>query len=74
MTNFFVGLVNETIKVREEKGIVRPDMINLLLEARRGDKSKFEEATKVETGFATVEEANIGNGIYIFTKCFILKH
>lgn len=39
-------------------------MINLLLEARRGDRSKSIEATKVETGFATVQETNLGNGIY----------
>lgn len=49
------------IKTREEKGIVRPDMINLLLEARRGDQ-KHDEAIHVETGFATVEEADLGKG------------
>lgn len=51
------------IKVREEKGIVRPDMINLLLQTRKGGKSKYEESTNVETGFATVEEADFGKGI-----------
>lgn len=54
-------MVDQTIKIREEKGIVRPDLINLLLEARRGGQ-KQEETTNVETGFATVEEANLGKG------------
>lgn len=58
---FFLSLVEQTIKIREEKGIVRPDLINLLLEARRGDQ-KQEETTNVETGFSTVEEANLGKG------------
>ncbi|KAL0100771.1 hypothetical protein PUN28_019270 [Cardiocondyla obscurior] len=31
---FFKQIVEETIKVREEKGIVRPDMIHLLMQAR----------------------------------------
>lgn len=61
VTTFFLKLIDDTIKIREEKGIVRPDMINLLLEARRGDQ-KQEETTNVETGFATVEESNLGKG------------
>lgn len=47
--------------MREEKGIVRPDMISLLLEARKGNQ-KHEEITNVETGFATVKEADLGKG------------
>lgn len=52
---FFKNIIYETIKVREEKGIIRPDMINLLLEARRG--AKQEETGVMETGFATVKES-----------------
>lgn len=58
VTQFFLDLVEDTIRIRKEQGIVRPDMINLLLEARSGDQ-KHEEITNVETGFATVEEASI---------------
>nr|CAI5847750.1 unnamed protein product [Callosobruchus analis] len=47
--NFFYHLVDETIKTREEKGIVRPDMIHLLMEARKG-KVKQEEETNIDTG------------------------
>ncbi|XP_071648800.1 cytochrome P450 9e2-like [Temnothorax longispinosus] len=33
-SEFFKKIVGETIKVREEQGIVRPDMIHLLMQAR----------------------------------------
>lgn len=36
MENFFKELINSNIKEREEKGIVRSDMIQLLLEERSG--------------------------------------
>ncbi|KAI4464094.1 cytochrome p450 [Holotrichia oblita] len=36
--NFFVNLIKETIHLRETKSIIRPDMINLLLEARKGGR------------------------------------
>ncbi|KAL1509578.1 hypothetical protein ABEB36_004290 [Hypothenemus hampei] len=53
-TAFFHNTITETIKVREEKNIVRKDMINLLLEARKGHK--IEESNTIETGYATVQE------------------
>nr|CAI5852946.1 unnamed protein product [Callosobruchus analis] len=63
--DFFYHLVDETIKAREEKGIVRPDMIHLLLEARKG-KIKPEDETTIDAGFSTVQEStdikgNLGN-------------
>lgn len=36
VTAFFRRIVTETIKIREEKGIIRPDMMNLLMKARKG--------------------------------------
>ncbi|CAH1987058.1 unnamed protein product [Acanthoscelides obtectus] len=59
--HFFYNLVDDTIKAREEKGIVRPDMINLLMEARKG-KIKQEEETVIDTGFSTVQESNVFKG------------
>ncbi|KAL1509574.1 hypothetical protein ABEB36_004286 [Hypothenemus hampei] len=53
-TGFFHNTITETIKAREEKNIVRKDMINLLLEARKGHKT--EESNAIETGYATVQE------------------
>lgn len=34
MTNFFKQVVSDSIKVREEKGIVRPDFIQLMMETK----------------------------------------
>ncbi|CAH1987051.1 unnamed protein product [Acanthoscelides obtectus] len=58
---FFYSLVNDTIKTREEKGIVRPDMIHLLMEARKGE-TKQEEDNVIDTGFSTVQESNALKG------------
>ncbi|XP_017770172.1 PREDICTED: cytochrome P450 9e2-like [Nicrophorus vespilloides] len=60
VSRFFKNLVKKTIKVREKNGIIRPDMINLLMEARKG-RLKYEEETNFkDIGFATVEESDIG--------------
>ncbi|XP_051157195.1 cytochrome P450 9e2-like [Leptopilina boulardi] len=37
-THFFQNLIQETVKIRNEKNIIRPDMIHLLLEASRNEK------------------------------------
>lgn len=54
-------MVKESIALRETKNITRPDMIHLLLEAKKGrlvdETDKFKE---YEIGFATVEESNYG--------------
>lgn len=34
VTNFFVNVIKTTIKVRDEKGISRPDMLQLMMDAR----------------------------------------
>ncbi|KAL1509581.1 hypothetical protein ABEB36_004293 [Hypothenemus hampei] len=53
-TEYFHNTIKETIKTREEKNIVRKDMINLLLETRKGNKT--EEGNAIETGYATAQE------------------
>jgi hypothetical protein len=35
VVNFFRSLVHNTMSTREEKGILRPDMIQLLMEAKK---------------------------------------
>lgn len=37
MRTFFKTIIKDTIQLREEKGVVRPDMIHLLMEARKGN-------------------------------------
>jgi cytochrome P450 family 9 len=36
VVNFFRSMVHNTMSTREEKGIVRPDMIHLLMQAKKG--------------------------------------
>ncbi|XP_028141060.1 cytochrome P450 9e2 [Diabrotica virgifera virgifera] len=54
---FFTELISGTIKIREEKGIIRPDMIHLLMQARKGIHQKEEKV--VDAGFAVVQESNL---------------
>ena len=55
VVNFFYNTISETIKQREEKNIIRPDMIHLLMEARKG--KRFQEDQSVpSTGFATADD------------------
>jgi cytochrome P450 family 9 len=59
--DFFDKAVIEMMRIREEKGIVRHDMINLLMQAKKGyltHQSKEEE--NISEGFATVEEVQAG--------------
>ncbi|KAI4464097.1 cytochrome p450 [Holotrichia oblita] len=57
--DFFLNLIKDTIKARETHGIIRPDMINLLLEARKGKKIEDTSNGVIDTGFATVQESSI---------------
>ncbi|XP_074040276.1 cytochrome P450 9e2-like [Leptinotarsa decemlineata] len=58
---FFSDLVDNTIEVREKNNIIRPDMIHLLMEARKGEHHK-EENSDIDTGFATAKKADLGKG------------
>ncbi|KRT84340.1 cytochrome P450, partial [Oryctes borbonicus] len=57
--NFFVKIIKEAIHMRETQGIVRPDMINQLLEARKGKVCDDSSTEVIDTGFATVQESSI---------------
>lgn len=78
--DFFEQAIYETFRTREKLGIVRHDMLNLMLEARRGQlvhNNKVEE--KIVDGFATVEESQLGktqmkqtwDDSYLAAQCFI---
>uniref|UniRef100_A0A182MYK0 Uncharacterized protein n=1 Tax=Anopheles dirus TaxID=7168 RepID=A0A182MYK0_9DIPT len=60
---FFAEIVLETLKTRELQGIVRPDMIQLLLQAKKGmlRRQKEQEEHHVD-GFATAQESEVGTG------------
>ncbi|XP_053685851.1 probable cytochrome P450 9f2 [Sabethes cyaneus] len=56
---YFSSLIREAVKTRETQGIVRPDMINILMQARKGLLQHQKESEQNE-GFATVEESEVG--------------
>ncbi|XP_055619253.1 probable cytochrome P450 9f2 [Toxorhynchites rutilus septentrionalis] len=56
---YFSALIKDAVRTRETQGIVRPDMINLLMLARKGMLQHQQEAEKHE-GFATVQESEVG--------------
>ena len=59
--NFFRTLVQGTMAYREKEHIIRPDMINLLMQAKQGKLTHNDNDKNDENlGFATVEESDIG--------------
>lgn len=65
VSNFFKAMVMETMDEREKKNIFRPDMINILMQVRKGQIITQQEASEDQRassgdGFATVEESTIG--------------
>ncbi|CAH0723078.1 unnamed protein product, partial [Brenthis ino] len=60
--DFFIELVTSTMKDREARNIIRPDMIHLLMEAKKGRLAHEEKIGNdvQDTGFATVEESSVG--------------
>ncbi|XP_031353175.1 cytochrome P450 9e2-like [Photinus pyralis] len=61
VSKFFRRVIKEAIDKRENEGLVRHDMLHLLLEARKG-VSVQEEPELEDTGFATVQESKIHHG------------
>ncbi|XP_055589831.1 probable cytochrome P450 9f2 [Uranotaenia lowii] len=58
---FFRGMVLDTMRTRAEQNIFRPDMIELLIQAKKGQlKHQGEDQLLTEEGFATVEESQVG--------------
>uniref|UniRef100_A0A0K8TUK3 unspecific monooxygenase n=1 Tax=Epiphyas postvittana TaxID=65032 RepID=A0A0K8TUK3_EPIPO len=58
---FYTDVVLGAMKQREQMNIHRPDMINLLMEAKKGQLAHDTKTTKDEhAGFATVEESDVG--------------
>ncbi len=79
---FFEKAINETMRIRERDGIIRHDMINLLIQAKQGKLTHEKEPeTKMKSveGFATVEESQVGKNAVtrkwddddLYAQCFI---
>ncbi|KAJ3645735.1 hypothetical protein Zmor_023371 [Zophobas morio] len=60
INRYFTTIIKENIESREKYGSKRPDMIGLLLEARRNKHNDDDHTPLPDTGFATVEESDIG--------------
>lgn len=60
VSKFFKGMVLSNMSTREKDGIFRPDLINLLMQIRKGEDIKSTDENKAEDGFATVEEFSAG--------------
>ncbi|XP_066261391.1 cytochrome P450 9e2-like [Euwallacea similis] len=58
VNTFFRNLVDNTIETRQQKGIYRPDMLQILMDARKGVEN--DDGHAAEVGFAATEEF-IGN-------------
>ncbi|XP_055529182.1 probable cytochrome P450 9f2 [Wyeomyia smithii] len=56
---YFSTLIRQAVKTREAQGIVRSDMVNLLMQARKGLLQHTKE-TEQNDGFAAVEESEVG--------------
>ncbi|KAF5291534.1 hypothetical protein FQR65_LT01847 [Abscondita terminalis] len=52
--NFFKNIIENNIRDREERGLIRPDLIHILLQARKEQLIK-EESNELETGFAVAQ-------------------
>lgn len=59
-TRYFTEIIKDTVKERDKHGIVRPDMIHLLMQARKGVLKHHQETAEASAGFATVEESEVG--------------
>uniref|UniRef100_A0A182JEZ4 Uncharacterized protein n=1 Tax=Anopheles atroparvus TaxID=41427 RepID=A0A182JEZ4_ANOAO len=60
--DYFTEIIRDTLRTRDEHGIVRHDMVNLLMQARKGalkNQKEVKEESEVK-GFATVEESDVG--------------
>lgn len=60
---YFSKIIRDTVGTREAHGIVRPDMVQLLMQARKGTLKHQEESTESSAGFATVEESHVGKTV-----------
>ncbi|KAK4874014.1 hypothetical protein RN001_013374 [Aquatica leii] len=57
-TTFFRRIVKDTLNKREKEGLIRPDMIHLLVEARKGVIVK-EDSYVPDAGFAATTESKL---------------
>lgn len=68
-TDYFRSMIRQNMKYREENNIFRPDMIHLMMEARKG--SLHHDTGSDDIGFATVQESDYGKtSTQHLSKCY----
>uniref|UniRef100_A0A1L8E408 Putative cytochrome n=1 Tax=Nyssomyia neivai TaxID=330878 RepID=A0A1L8E408_9DIPT len=60
LTGYFKNAIFSAMDYREKQNIIRPDMINLLMEAKKGKLTHQGAEQHDSAGFATVEESQVG--------------
>lgn len=81
ITDIFKSIILDTMAMRQNNNIYRPDMVNMLMQARDGNLQYQTEEKSKETaeGFATVEESDVGrasvvrrwNDNELVAQCFL---
>lgn len=59
ISKYFLQIIKEAIKTREQNNIVRPDLIHLLMEARKGQLQNDKIDLEQDAGFATAQETKM---------------
>lgn len=60
MRQFFSRMVLDNMNTRRQQAIVRPDMIDLLMKAKKGAVTYADDKPTKNDGFAAVTESNVG--------------
>lgn len=80
LASYFRGVITDNMKQRDAHGIVRNDMIHMLMEVQKGAlKHQKEEQDTKDAGFATVEESTVGKSLHsrvwteneLIAQCFL---
>ncbi|XP_053683467.1 probable cytochrome P450 9f2 [Sabethes cyaneus] len=80
LTEYFKSIIEDNMRQRKAQGIVRNDMIHMLMEVRRGTLNHLqEEMDSKDAGFATVQESSVGKSSHsrvwseneLIAQCFL---
>lgn len=79
LADYFKGIIKDNMKQREVHGIVRNDMVQILMEVRKGTLKYNDDHRTKEAGYATVEESQVGKSTHtrvwteseLLSQCFI---
>jgi cytochrome P450 family 9 len=78
-SKFFTEVIRKNFETRERDKIVRNDVIQLLMQIRKGQLGQQQDEKSEDAGFATVEESDVGKKtvkrewteIELISQCFI---